>query len=197
MTGARHNIRQLVERLDLIGDDPAHGRGCSLSPAAGRWRCGGLPRALPPARAGFPGNAPHLRCRRLEPRRRLAENILDLRARLLIGRLEELSRALALVADRNADIAELPLDLARRRLRRIGQIRTDLLRSRFGAAEGFIDQILERAHHRVEFLAPVRHLGQQTFDRRTALVERAVKLRLKRDRSAAASARASCCCAST
>ena len=165
--GTGHQSGELVESLDLIGDDTAHvGRRLlgllrQLDDAAAQFGAGGLQLALDLA-----GHAAQLAHGVAELRRRIAEGLGHLGCGLLVAGAQGRCRPLAFLARGGADALELLADGARRRLRRGGKDGADLAclglhvlerafeEGREGAGDGFqiLRAVVDAAEKRVQGL---------------------------------------------
>ena len=177
--GTGDDVGQLVQRLDLLGDDPAHGGSLfgrlarQFDGAAAQLLARRLELAL-----YFDGHAAHLGDCGFEAIERLREDLVHFRIGLFVSGAQGCGGAFAFLAARQADLFELLADGAGDRLRRIGQERPDVAGTQLGVAERIFDERLERAHHGFEILGLGIDAGEQRFQRLTARAERRVELGL-------------------
>ena len=176
---APDDLRQFVQRIDLIADDAAQrrrllgGLARQLLGAAAQLR----PRRLEILRHLL-GEAADFRRRRVEALARLVEHLRELLRRLLIGGVQRLSRALALLFGRGADLREAFVDDARRLLRGLRQKLTDVLRARLRVTEAFLQRSREGAEGAQEVSALLLDQGDEREERIAARLDRRVEILL-------------------
>ena len=176
---ARHQGGELVQRLDLVGDDPAHVGGRflrllrQLDRAAADLGAGRLELVLDLRR-----HRAKLARRVAEAPGRGAERLAHLVDDLLIGLAQRRGRAGALLAGGRAHALELLADGARRRLGAVCQHRADLARLRLGVAEQVLDEARESGRHALELVRALADAGEQALERLPPLAERRAHARL-------------------